>query len=202
MDQIIQGISLGLVLSILAGPIFLSLVTLGIERGLRAGTVFAAGQWTSDLIFIGTTYWGMFAMAQNPHFKHVVGVAGGIMLIVFGLFMLATKPRLDMSQPQEITARNYTGFFVRGFLMNTVNPFPVFFWMSVASDGFQSGKTTVEFAVLYGALMGTIMSTDVLKVYLAKKIRRFMKPHYLIRMRRVAGIGLIVFGIVLMIRVW
>jgi threonine/homoserine/homoserine lactone efflux protein len=202
MEQILQGISLGLVLSILAGPIFLSLITLGIERGLRAGTIFAAGQWASDLMFIGLTYLGMAAVAKWPHFKLVSGLSGGLLLIVFGTYTLLSKPRQAPREKRPIAYRTVAGLFLRGFLINTLNPFPLFFWLSVASEGFESGRTPVQFSVLYASLLGTIALTDVLKVYSAKKIRRFLTADHLLQMRRIAGMGLIAFGLILIWRVW
>lgn len=201
MEQVVKGVSLGLMLGVLAGPIFISLVTLGVERGLRAGTAFAAGQWASDLLLLGLTYAGMTAVADWPHFKLVSGTSGGILLVGFGAGMLWTRPDTDWSSGRPIAHRTLAGLFLRGFLINTLNPFPVFFWLSLATEGLETGRTPIGSLVLYTALMGTIASTDILKVYLAKKIRRYITPVHLLHLRRAAGVGLIVFGLVLVWRV-
>ena len=46
-----------------------------------------------------------------------------------------------------------------------------------------------------------IILTDALKVGMAKQIQKKMKPEFLGKLRKVAGIALVVFGVILMIRV-
>ena len=56
-------------------------------------------------------------------------------------------------------------------------------------------------AFFFGGILGTVILTDSLKVLLAKAIRRWLKPKHILWTRRISGIALVVFGVVLMVRV-
>jgi threonine/homoserine/homoserine lactone efflux protein len=66
----------------------------------------------------------------------------------------------------------------------------------LAQDLSQSDTT-----LFFSGILGTIILTDLLKVILAKHIRRFLKRKHLIWLRRIAGIALLLFGFVLLARV-
>ena len=61
MDIICQGILAGLWINILVGPIFFGLIQLAAERGARAGLIYAAGIWLSDILLV-------FAVQNGTHF--------------------------------------------------------------------------------------------------------------------------------------
>ena len=86
--------------------------------------------------------------------------------------------------------------------INTINPFTFFFWIGIAGrvvvDGGLSPQQSFQY---FAGIIAIIVVTDALKVALAKRIRHFLRPHHLLWMRRIAGIGLIAFGIALMVRV-
>jgi threonine/homoserine/homoserine lactone efflux protein len=59
----------------------------------------------------------------------------------------------------------------------------------------------MEARYFFGGILGTIIITDLLKVLLAKRIRRVLRPIHLLWLRRISGIALIVFAAVLLGRV-
>lgn len=203
MKFLLDGVYLGGILALLAGPILFALIQTGIERGIRLGTVMGLGVWISDLLFILGVYFGtknLSGLENNPQFKLYLGIIGGIVLLGFGLFTLLTLPKFD--QNQKITVSTYSGYFFQGFLINTINPFTIIFWISVTSTEIIATNATESQAVLfYTGVLGTIILTDLLKVGLAKKISPYLKPHYLVRLRKGVGLGLIAFGIALIVRV-
>jgi threonine/homoserine/homoserine lactone efflux protein len=52
VQYILDGIILGLTLTILLGPIFVALTQTGIQHGIRAGVAVGSGIWISDLLVI------------------------------------------------------------------------------------------------------------------------------------------------------
>ena len=129
-----------------------------------------------------------------------MGSAGGVMLIVFGIVSVLNKHKKDQQTP-AFNAKSYMGYWTKGFAVNFLNPFTFVFWIGVMTtyvlgrkiDGYQT-------IILFTSIMITIMSTDSLKVVLAKLIRSRMKQEHIIMFSRVAGVILIIFGIVLLIR--
>lgn len=209
MHPLLQGIQAGLILAIMLGPIFFALVQAGVERGMRAGLMVGLGIWVSDLIFILTVFFAasfLTTVTEWSGFKATFGVVGGIILIGLGIGMMMTKskplPAIREDRP-EIGARTYLGLWGKGFLINTINPFTFFFWLSVMSlIMLEEDYSTNHASLFFIGIMLTIVLTDTLKVALAKYIRRYMTDHHIHILRMVSGAALVLFGIVLMVKVF
>jgi len=207
MNPLLNGLFFGLTLTILVGPIFFALVQAGLERGFRAGFAMGMGIWISDLIFIVAVYLGVSSIVgitEIDGFKLWVGIAGGVVLLLIGLLTLLSKPPDMSSSPitKKKLGASYLVLAVKGFLINTVNPFTFFFWISVMTAVvLKKGYSTGEATQFFVGIMLMIVSTDLIKVYLAKYISNRLKAQHVLWMRRISGGALITFGIALMLRV-
>jgi threonine/homoserine/homoserine lactone efflux protein len=205
--MLLEGIKIGLILSFMIGPIFFALVQTSVDEGFRAGLMVAVGIWVSDTSYVLGVYFGVSLLANivnTQTFTLVLGVAGSILLTIFGLVTLLTIPKglLTNTLPEYKRSSSYLSLFIKGFLINTINPFTVFFWSSlmgtvVIKDGFHGTQSFIFFA----GVLGTIVVTDLLKVLLAKRIRYSLRPVHLLWLRRISGAALIAFGVVLLVRV-
>ncbi|MBK8516827.1 MAG: LysE family transporter [Saprospiraceae bacterium] len=203
MQYIADGIMLGLTLTILLGPIFVALTQTGIKHGIKAGIAVGSGIWISDFLIIVACYFfisqlSLIIKTQGFHFW--MGLVGGVILLVFGVFSFFKSHKGEEKTP-AFNAVSYFGYFSKGFVVNFVNPFSFAFWISVMTS-YVSGKAIngVQVIYLFGSILFTIMVTDSLKVIMAKAIRKKMKPGHMEIFGKMAGIMLIVFGIVLIIR--
>lgn len=203
METLYLGIKYGLLLTILVGPLVFAFVQAGVERGFRAGAMIGMGVWMSDLLFILGVYFGFTqikAITEWPNFEITVGIAGGIILIITGIITLISKTP-DINQTKKITG-TYLALWLKGFLINTLNPFTVFFWIFVMTHEVVGKKYSEQESFLFFlGILGTIILMDLSKVLLAKRIRHYLEMHHLVWVRRVTGVALIAFGIGLMIRV-
>jgi threonine/homoserine/homoserine lactone efflux protein len=79
--------------------------------------------------------------------------------------------------------------------MNTLNPSVFIFWIyaSTAVINHSIEKRVVAFATCLAWMLGT----DILKVFLAGKIRNRLTPHNIHILNRINGLLLIIFGITL-----
>jgi threonine/homoserine/homoserine lactone efflux protein len=206
MTYLFEGIKVGLLLSLLAGPILFTLLQAGIEKGFRAGLAVGSGIWISDVLFIVAVYYGLSYVknfVSGPAFVLTLGIIGGLLLVIFGVGSLLSKPLQGIPEQSVSTgAKHWSGLWLKGFLINTINPFTFFFWIGIAGRVVVDGDLSPQQSFQYFAgIIGIIVVTDALKVGLAKRIRHFLSPHHLLWMRRIAGIGLIAFGIALIVRV-
>ena len=127
LEPIISGFLFGLVLVILIGPVFLSLLQTSLEKGFYAALFFALGVMLSDSCYISAAYFGMHSFFENENFKHWVGIIGGILLIGFGISSFLKKEK--SFHPKPITEFSTGKIMLKGFLLNTMNPFVFFFWL-------------------------------------------------------------------------
>lgn len=204
MSYFLNGIGMGLALSILAGPLLFALVQTSLERGLRAGLAVGSGIWVSDLLFIAASYLGLSWLSRVTEwqaFEEALGTGGGVFLIAVGAAsILKTVPGPE-SRPLMGERLNGLGsLWLKGFLINTINPFTVFFWTSVATSLLieESGESWL----FYPGVMLVIVATDAFKVLAAKSIRPWLKPRSLLLLRRISGLALLGFGMALIVRVW
>ena len=218
--MLIQGIFLGISLSFMVGPLLFAILQAGIERGFRAGLAVAGGIWSSDVLYVLVIQYGMgalTALTALPDFKVWAGLSGGILLIAFGLGSLLFKKTplpetrgFDRLSKDVETAngrasrreRSYFAWWLRGFLLNTVNPFTVFFWPGIAGAVIiPNGWGNREMLVFFGGMLGTLAVADTLKAYAAKRVRHFLTPGHTRWVQRGIGFLLVVFGVALVARV-
>jgi threonine/homoserine/homoserine lactone efflux protein len=204
LEYILEGILFGLTLTILLGPIFIALTETSIKRGLKPGLMVGLGIWTSDFLIIALCYLFINYIQryiETSNIQFWMGIIGGIVLVCFGLGAIIRKVRLDEAGI-KYKAKDYLSFWTKGFLVNTVNPFTFIFWISVITTyviGRALGKT--DTLLFMGSILLTIVITDSFKVYLAKWLRNRLHKRQIIRFSRIAGLGLILFGIGLIARV-
>ena len=207
MEIFFEGVlKYGLVLAIMTGPIFFALLQVSVEEGFAAGMVVGLGVWISYLLFIAGVTWGMsYAMnvSEGSDMTFFIGILGGIILMVFGFgTMLSKPPKLVYESNKTKRHSSWFSLWTKGFLINTVNPFTFFFWIGIASTAVVKKELSIgETTLFFAGIMGTVIVTDFIKVYLSKEIRQFLKVKHLIWLRYISGGALIVFGIVLMVRV-
>ncbi len=203
MEYFIQGVGFGLLLSILVGPLFLSILQTAIQHSVKAALVLCAGIITSDIFFILFTYFAfaqMDAITKLQGFERYVGLIGGIVLIFFGIVTYVSKlPDPDDVKP--IGKRTFTGAFIQGFLINTINPFTIFYWVTVATAIVAKNDLQgADAASLYGGILITITCMDIVKAKSAQFLKRFLKSGGIVWVKRIAGLGLAIFGAILIIR--
>lgn len=201
MHLIWQGFLLGLWLSILVGPILFVFLQVGIEKGFRAAFMVGLGVWFSDLLFIVSVYFGVhyiLELLQVDNFETTIGLIGGVLLMGIGLGQLLSNSNPMEQQLEVKTSASYPQLFLKGFAVNSFNPFPLVFWSSVMTTHVAKGGTNYGAIVLLGSILLTIVLTDMLKIGLAKRLQRALKAEHIFRLRKIAGIVIIIFGVVLM----
>ena len=212
MNFFIDGIKIGVVLALMVGPLFFTLIQTGVEQGFRAGAMVGLGIWVSDFLYVLAVYSGLsylLRFVEDEAYTFPLGLAGSTLLILFGLISLFSVPQRAQMQRKVLHIstghRNssYLALWFKGFLINTLNPFTVFFWMGLMSTvAVRDDLQPVHARFFFSGILAIVIATDLLKVYLAKQIRMLMRPVHIIWLRRVTGAALLVFGIALLIRVW
>lgn len=203
MAYAIEGIALGLMLTIMLGPILIALIQTSLENGGSAGITVGLGIWVSDFLIIFSSYYALNYIGdivEGDGFRYWLGLVGGLILICFGIGAMLKKVRIGPAK-KYFSAKNYAGFWLKGFLVNTINPFTFIFWLGVISTYVIARKINGTQAFIFlGSIMLTIITTDTLKVILAKTIKSKLDANQIQWFNRIAGAGLFLFGIYLIYR--
>lgn len=196
-QALVEGVSMGLLLSAMVGPVFFTLIQSSLENGFRYAVVLALGILLSDFIYVVITYFGISLLSQFPNFEFYLAIGGGCVLIGFGIssFFKKIKDRPSTGGLPLYHVKKRTGF-IKGFSINGINPFVLLFWISVAGlvtikDEFDK----VDVAVYYGGILVTVFSVDVLKAYVAKRLKKFVTPRVMLGLNRLVGLALVGFGL-------
>ena len=198
MKIILNGIQLGVVLAFLIGPVFFSIIQTSVENGFWKGALVALGVSISDIIYVVVCYFGLVQFFQNPQFRTYMAYIGGGILILFGLYYLIIKSRrsLQTTTPESGERKKYR-YIIKGLIINGLSPMVLIFWIgtiSVASLDFGYTKG-VEFFFFFAAVLMTVLATDLLKAYLAGKLRRLVTPKTIMVMNILLGLAMIGFGV-------
>ncbi len=198
MDIVFNGFKFGVVLAFLIGPVFFTIIQTSIERGFWNGAWVALGVSLSDAVYVAICYFGLFQFLNEPKFRTHMAYAGGAILILFGLYHLfvkTRKARLEVARPTN--EPNTFKYFAKGFIINGISPMVLIFWIGTLSFatidfGYNRG---VEMFIFFISLLITVLVTDVLKAFLADRLRALITRRFLMIMNVAVGICLIIFGV-------
>tara|TARA_B110000971_G_C19967294_1_gene480892 strand:+ start:704 stop:1375 length:672 start_codon:yes stop_codon:yes gene_type:complete len=200
IEDIQAAIPLGFFLAFMIGPVFFMLIETSITKGVRAAVAFDVGVIIADVIFIAIAYLSSFQLLENLSNLPGLYVFGGTILSVYGLIILIKKPN-EKEIENEInntTKANYLQLFVKGFLLNFINIGVLVFWLGIVVVTGPSLENDINrFVVFFSALMITFFSTDLIKIILAKQLKKKLTPKIIIKTKKSLGVLLVVCGLIL-----
>ncbi len=196
MDVIANGLIFGLLLTILIGPVFFSLIQNSIEKGFWAGFFMAVGIASSDALYIVITYLGISQIINNETFNLWLGGIGGAIMLAFGLVSIFKPVPVKGAKQGHEESSGWFRQVCKGFFLNGINPFVLFFWISIASKVTLNYQyDNYEATTFFVTLIATVFGMDVLKTYFSTKLSEIVTPRFMKIMNRVVGIALILFSL-------
>ncbi|MEI6061234.1 MAG: LysE family transporter [Bacteroidota bacterium] len=204
MHPLLQGILFGFTLSVLPGAPLFTLLQTSIHRGLKSGVFLAAGIFLSDVCVVYLAFLGALQFINQKHNYIYAGIIGGAILIGFGIYTFYHKVQInENNMPVEVRVAGPVTYILKGFFLNILNPFVWILWISAmvgVSSGFGDNKHGV--ALFFVGTLATIFSSDMLKVFIANKIKQKLKASLISSINHLVGLMLVVFGIFLIISVF
>lgn len=199
-----QGFIFGIALAFSLGPSFFGLIQTSIKRGYRAGIAMALGIFLSDFLYLLLAWFGLSAWLMDEAYAVPVGVTGGVLLIGYGIYQFVKKTKVQSVDGEVPEAKNaYGAMALKGFLMNLFNPFVIFLWIgaiSLATTKFNNDVPVV--LAFFITTLATILATDIAKTLASHKIKGYLNETWIHRVNQIAGIIMMISGIVLIVRVF
>ncbi len=201
IEAILKGFALGFILALSVGPIIFTIIKQSLNNGHRGGFCFVAGVWLSDVILVVLSNVFTELVATLLEYKTTIGYAGSIFLIAMGVYFVFFK-KVHLSTNAEgnmmrFRKRDMARIFASGFIINTLNPGVIVFWLGNATV-LSLTHTRRQRIIIFSVCLLVNMAADVGKVMMAGKLRSRMTQHNLSIINKISGTILVGFGIVLL----
>jgi threonine/homoserine/homoserine lactone efflux protein len=188
-----SGMLLGLLLAVMIGPVFFSLIQNSIEKGFAAGAYMAIGIVVSDALYILIAYFGISQLVDVPIFQFILGLAGGLILLIFGFYSFF-KPLKRPKRMIEASGNRWRQIS-KGFMLNGINPFVLLFWIGVVGIvTINKEYNSYESLWFFVGILIVVFVTDLLKSYLANRLSNFLTIRLMRRLNQLVGIALAIFS--------
>ena len=207
VDPILKGVLLGFILSISIGPVIFAIIKQSLTNGKRSGYAFVAGVSSSDfvLLFICNFFTSLFNLVLNH--KSTIALAGAGFLLLMGLYTLFFK-KLKLENMgtdgvnKKVSIKDLISSYFSGFLMNTLNPSVFLFWFAWTAAINTSADDTpnpIQYKlIVFGTCLGFVLLSDLIKVFLAGKLRPRLTEKSLLWINRVSGMIILIFSAALL----
>jgi threonine/homoserine/homoserine lactone efflux protein len=203
MHALLEGSILGLSLAFIFGfgPAFFALIQTAVHRSFGAGVLLALGIFLNDLVVVVLSMLGAVSLVSGSENYKLMGIIGGSLLVIFGVVTYRRKVVVKESEENENNEPPGLIYVAKGFLLNLANPFVWLFWLSIAVSAAAGYRAdTYNLVLFFSGTLGVVLLTDILKVFTASRLTRFLTDKFLILINKIAGVALFAFGVFLVIR--
>jgi len=200
IEAILKGLAKGLLLVISVGPVIFTIIKQSINNGRGGGFSFVIGVWISDFLLVVLSNLFSELVSTVMDFKMQIGIAGSAFLIGMGIFYIFFKkvhihPE-DLASP-ALKNSDHAKIVLQGFLLNTLNPAVIAFWLTAAT-AIAVSHTIRDRIIIFATALILNMTADVIKVTLAGKLRKKLTIKNIRLINKISGLILVIFGAVLL----
>ncbi|WP_299609702.1 LysE family transporter [uncultured Aquimarina sp.] len=199
------AIFLGFVLAFLIGPVFFVLLETAAIKGFRAALAVDLGVIFADIVFILIAYFSTNQILEKIKDDPALFVFGGMLLATYGAISFIKERKnynkLRDTSVEIINKNNYLVLFIKGFLLNFINIGVLGFWIGIiVVAGPQMDMNTNRIIVFFAMVLITYLFVDILKMLLAKRLKRKLTPKRTYLIKRSISMIMVVFGIFLIVK--
>lgn len=202
IEAILKGLAMGLLLVISVGPVIFTIIKQSINNGRSGGFSFVIGVWISDFLLVVLSNLFSELVTMILDFKLQIGIAGSAFLIAMGLYYIFFK-KVHI-HPEQITiplkSSDHARIALQGFLLNTLNPAVIAFWLTAAT-AIAVSHSIRDRIIIFTTALAMNMTADVIKVTLAGKLRKKLTIKNIRLVNKISGLILFIFGTVLLVGV-
>lgn len=210
INLLLGGVGLGLMLSLMLGPVFFVLLETSVQKGIKSAFLLDLGVLISDILYISVAYIfvNQVANLQESENSNYLKIIGGCVFVVFGIVTLRKKVSIpskkDLKSTENLKTTNKFSTVLKGFFLNAVNPGVLFYWLTIIGtlrdktviNGFSENGTVVLYLFV---ILVTFFGIDVFKIIGAEKLKNVLTPSWMQIINRFLGIILIVFGVLFVV---
>ncbi len=175
------------------GAVFFYLIKTAVVSGRKAGIAVATGIILGDIIYVALLLFGFSEILKNLTTNKWFAFLGALIIISMGIHYLIKKHHV--SEINSTSSVSLWVHFTKGFVLNFINPFVATVWIGFLA--INEAKFIDQDAVITSLTITllVIFITDLLKVFFAEKLRKFLTPSVLKNAYKIMGVVMILFGL-------
>lgn len=204
LDGLLYAAFYGFLLAFAIGPVFFTLIETAITKGFRAAIFFDLGAMFADIVFILIAFFSTNRILEKVKHDPALLIFGGAILIAYGIISYIRTNKSIFKIVREHYAvnvkKNLGGLFLKGFLLNFVNFGVLIGWIGtlIMANALTSSSNGVVLFVI--TVLATFFLTDLLKIFLAKRLKNKMTPRFIFKTKKWISILILVFGVLLLVQ--
>lgn len=205
LEDVQAAILPGFLLSFMIGPVFFVLLETSVTKGFRAALAFDLGVILADVLFLIIAYFSSRQLLENLSNRPGLYVLGGVILLVYGITVFVKKEtNKNLKHTEEKISKpskGYVGLFIKGFLLNFINIGVLAFWLvAIITAGTSLNNNPNRILTFFTAMVVAYFVTDILKILLAKQLKRKLTSERIYMIKKGLGVILAICGIVFIIK--
>jgi len=198
VKYLLQGLLIGIVVSIPVGPVGVYIVVKSITKGRISGFLSGLGAVTADMIYSVVAAASMSLVISFVEEKRVLfQVIGGIVILGIGLKVFNDNPVKNIRNPVKSKGKRFVDDYATVILMVLANPLNLLLYVGIFASlqypvhgSFMAGPGLTILGIIVSATAGWFL----LSHYLSKFSKR-IRLRKILWFNKIAGLGIIVFGI-------
>lgn len=204
IEILLKGIILGLTVSMPLGPIGIILINRTIKRGLLSGFFSGLGLATADtlLALLAALGFSVIVTFINEE-RFIISIIAGLIIIVIGMKIFLSNPVKDIRNREKANKSLWRDYY-SVFVLSITNPYTIFIFVAFFSGVHITGDikpALVPFFLIPGVLIGTITWWFFLS-YFVSRFKRKIRLRVIVRLNKIAGIVVVVIGIIVLLSVF
>ncbi len=200
MDELIYGVKLGVILSVIISPTLLIILYYSINYGKNKGLILCLGLWTSDILHALVFTFGENLLSSFLGIiKSYYTLVSVIILLFLGVKILFTPVR-PFTEKEETSQNKWYNYYSKGLLLAIFNPGSTIVWLGIIGiSGSRQYDYISHFSFISGIIF-TVIFFDFLKIILANGIKNFLSINLLNIINRIIGVLLLIGACVMLYR--
>lgn len=197
----LEGLLIGVIVSIPVGPMGIYIVQKTLVAGRESGFLSGLGAVTADVIFSVVAAASMSLVISFIEEKQLFfQLTGGIVVTGIGIKIYTDNPLKTFRKPVRSKGKRFIDDYLTFILLVLSNPLTLLLYVGIFASlhypkeiSFLSGPGLTIFGIICSATLWWFLLT-----YYLDKFRKKIKLRKIFWFNKIAGIGIILFGIVVL----
>ena len=196
----LTGLVAGWLLSIPVGPVNLTIMNEGAQRGFKWAVLIGLGASAMEVIYCALAFTGFASFFSEGYVKAIMELGSFVFMLGLGILLLLKKPP-SCELPEGRFERKFhpSSAFMIGFLRVMGNLGVFLFWIVLASSFISHEWVRPVWADKGACVAGVALGTSTWFIGLSWAVslgHRKFSDKTLLRMQKGSGIGLLALGLV------